>query len=222
MLERLMQCIARYVLAAMCACTGVSATFAQANLQIIVASSTVTAPSMGNTFEVSIFNAGSTASVPIAGFSFGLSVPGGSGVTFTNATISTLTNPYIFAGFTSTPPFSNTAFPNQSFIASDIYDNTGGIVVGPGATFGLGLITFDVASNFSNPTTVTLAGFPSTSLSDDQAGNVTFTGLNGTISLSAVPEPATWAMMGLGASAMLGWCYRRRRAMMKQLEAKVK
>lgn len=182
---------------------------AQANLRIIVNSVVVPPTSTGNTFEVSITNVGNAASAPLAAFSFGLSVPGASGITFTNATINTVTNSYLFLGQSSTPPFSNNSFPNQSFIATDIYAASGGISVNPGQTFGLGLITFDVAAGASSPTTVTLAAFPATSLSDNLANNVPFTGFNGTITIAAVPEPTTWAMLGVGAITAGAWGYRR-------------
>ncbi|HMP17791.1 MAG TPA: PEP-CTERM sorting domain-containing protein [Gemmatales bacterium] len=182
----------------------------QADLQIIVGSVTVDAPSTGNTFEISITNVGNTASASIAGFSFGISVPVTSGITFTDASIATILNPYLFAGNSSTPPFSNTAFPNQAFIASDFYADVGGVVINSNQTFSLGLITFDVASDAVNPTTVTLQAFPATSLSDDLANNVSFTGFNGTITLSAVPEPSTWALLVMSGVALGVWGYRRK------------
>lgn len=217
-----MQFLRKALLTLMVSLLCFSLTYAQADLRIIVGSATVGAPSTGNTLEVSITNVGSTASVPIAGFSFGLSVPGASGITFTDATISTVVNSYLFAGQTSTPPFSLDSFPNQSFIASDFYAQNGGIVINPGQTFGLGLITFDVASNAANQTTVALAAFPTTSLNDDQLNNVTFSGFNGTISLSAVPEPATWAMIGVGSVTLTGWYFRRRQQLMKDAAKKVR
>lgn len=219
-----MQFLRKTLLTLMVSLLCFSLSYAQADIRIIVGSATVGSPSTGNTFEVSITNVGSTASVPIAGFSFGLSVPGASGITFTDATISTVLNSYLFAGQTSTPPFSLDSFPNQSFIASDFYAQNGGIVINPGQTFGLGLITFDVASNAANQTTVTLAAFPATSLNDDNSpipNDVEFTGFNGTISLSAVPEPATWAMIGVGSVTLTGWYYRRRQQMIKDAAKKV-
>lgn len=216
-----MQFTTRFFLAMSVSLLCMSLTYAQANLQIIVGSATVSAPSTGNTLEVSITNVGNTASTPVAGFSFGLSVPGASGITFTNATISTVINSYLFAGQTSTPPFSNVGFPNQSFIATDFYAAAGGINISPGQTFGLGLITFDVASNATNPTTVTLAAFPATGVSDDQGNNLAFTGFNGTITFAAVPEPATWAMIGVGAVSLSGWYYRRRQLQLKAESAKL-
>ena len=217
-----MQFLRKALLTLMVSLLCLSLSYAQADLRIIVGSATVGAPSTGNTFEVSITNVGSTASVPIGGFSFGLSVPGASGITFTDATISTVLNGYLFAGQSSTPPFSNTGFPNQSFIASDFYAQNGGIVINPNQTFGLGLITFDVASNAANQTTVTLAAFPTTSVNDENFDEVLFTGFNGTISLSAVPEPATWAMIGVGSVTLSGWYYRRRQQLMKDAGKKVR
>lgn len=185
-----------------------SLALAQADLRIVVGSVTVPPASTGNTFEVSVTNAGNVASAPLAAFSFGLSVPGASGITFTNASINTVANSYLFLGQSSTPPFSNDSFPNQMFTATDLYAATGGVAINPGQTFGLGLITFDVAIGATSPTTVTLLAFPSTSLSDDAANNVLFTGFNGAITL-AVPEPGTWALMGIGAALISGWTYRQ-------------
>jgi hypothetical protein len=216
-----MQFLRKTLLTLMVSLLGFSLTYAQADIRIIVGSATVGAPSTGNTFEVSITNVGSTASVPISGFSFGLSVPGASGITFTAATINTVLNGYLFAGET-TPPFTTDSFPNQTFTASDFYAQNGGIVINPNQTFGLGLITFDVASNAANQTTVTLAAFPVTSVNDENFNEVAFTGFNGTISLSAVPEPATWAMIGVGSVTLSGWYYRRRQQLMKDAGKKVR
>ncbi|MBL8824584.1 MAG: PEP-CTERM sorting domain-containing protein [Planctomycetia bacterium] len=215
-----MQWLNRWMLAglALFCLTGLAA--AQAALQIIVGSATASSPSTGNTFEVSITNVGNAPSAPLAGFSFGISVPGGSGITFTNATILTALNPYLFLGQSSTPPFSNTAFPNQSFIATDLYATAGGVPVLPGQTFGLGLISFDVAVG-SSDTTVTLAGFPATGLSDENGSTVDYDGFNGLITIAAVPEPATWGMIGLSTMAAAGLWYRQRRNQKLALEARL-
>lgn len=215
-----MQCLNRWLMAGLVLICITGSASAQAALQIIVESVTANSPSTGNTFEVSITNVGNASSAPLAGFSFGISVPGGSGITFTNATIFTALNPYLFLGQSSTPPFSNTAFPNQSFIATDLYATAGGVPIGPGQTFGLGLISFDVAAGASD-TTVTLAGFPSTSLSDENGSTVDYDGFNGLITIAAVPEPATWGMIGLGALSSVGLWYRYRRNQKLAMEAKL-
>lgn len=215
-----MQWMNRWILVCLAWLCILQSTHAQANLQIIVGSATANSPSTGNTFEVSITNAGNAPSAPLAGFSFGLSVPGTSGITFTNATIFTTLNPYLFAGQSSTPPFSNTAFPNQSFIATDLYASAGGVPIAPGQTFGLGLISFDVALGATD-TTVTLAAFPATGLSDENGNNVIFEGFSGLITIAAVPEPATWGMIGLAALSSVGLWYRYRRNQKLAMETRL-
>ena len=149
-------------------------------------------------FDVTLSNPGPTA-ITVGGFSIQLSVPGGSGVGFTGVNTNPTTAPYIFSGTGVVAifgvPFSFDAFPNNSFIASDVEFVFPGITLGAGDTFGLGHITFDVSSppaKVGDVIPVTLGGM--TALSDEFGNDIPFTGANGTITIT--PEAASlliWA-----------------------------
>ncbi len=119
---------------------------------LVMSVDNVTGPSAGQgTFDVLLTNtnpAGGT-SYDVASFSFELSVPAGSGVQFTGANTAFVGPAYIFAGtggasIDPTFTLSLDSFPTTQFTGSDTEFANPGIAVGPGAVFGLGLISYSV------------------------------------------------------------------------------
>src|SRR6266436_2978754 len=77
----------------------------------------IAAPGGTGSFDVILKNPG--ASVNVGGFGIELSVPAGTGVTFTGVNTDTApAEPYIF-GTLQSPPFSFDTFPNMQFSATD-------------------------------------------------------------------------------------------------------
>ncbi len=185
---------------------------AHAGLIVSVQDVSATAGTTGNTLEVDLTNTGGAA-VDIGSFSFEISVAGSSGVTFTSADIDTTVNTYIFAGNSLFGPTIST-MTGTTLDASDIAIS-GSTSLAGGETLGLGLVSFDVAGSAPNgPVTVTLTGFPATSLTAPDLSNIPIDTLNNgtiTISPSAVPEPSSLVSSTLG---LLGaaWLIRRVRA----------
>ena len=186
---------------------------ARASMILAVHSVAVNPGTSGDSFDVTLQNTGGSP-VTVGGFSFGLSLSNVS-ITFTGANTSTVAT-YAFLGDSfdviNSVPFATT-LTSQSVVASDLSNSGVGDVVGVGATVGLGHIIFSVAANAAaGPSTVTLAAFPISSLSDANGGNLAIVLSNGTItinSVAGVPEPSTWTLIGLGMPALL--LARRRR-----------
>lgn len=183
-------------------------------------------PSGTGSFEVLLDNNG-VSSVYVAGFSFQLDLPTPSGVQYQGVSTATVSAPYVFAGVGGETflgagnfDFSNDAFPNTSFSASDIDwlssaadpVNPGlpAIEVAGGTTFGLGLVTYSFLPGGPGglvPVNFVGAG---TSLSNANGDPITFTAEGGNIELQAVPEPSTFAI-GLLAAGAIALAARRRR-----------
>jgi hypothetical protein len=184
---------------------------AQAGFIINVESVSANAGSSGNTLEVTLTNTGSAQT--IAGFSFGIST-GTSNIDFTQATISTTPDTYIFAGDTLSTGRIDTS-NGQALLASDFSASGNGTSVGMGATFGLGEVSFNVAPGTSpGPITVTLNSLQ-TSLSDPSGTGIPATLNGGTITVnssgpSPVPEPSTLLMAVLCCPAGLWMAWRQR------------
>lgn len=185
---------------------------ARADLVVSVGSVTVAPGSTSNSLDVDLTNTGSTG-VSLDGFSFGVSVTN-LDINFTGADIST-TAPYIFAGDSLFGPTISTTV-GSSLIASDV-DVSGGITVAAGSTVGLGRMLFDVSPTASTGIfQVTLAGYPTTSLSDPSGNNVPITTLtNGQIQIasSTVPESSGALSMAGIVLVGMGWLRRRYRFM---------
>jgi hypothetical protein len=181
---------------------------ARADIILTVQSVTVSAGSSNDALDVTLTNTGPN-SVTIGGFAFGLSttVP----ITFTAANISTSTAPYIFTGHSLFGPVISTTPAGQTLEASDNFDVVNaGTTVSAGATVGLGHVLFNVGST-PGIFVVTLAAFPSTSLSSPSGGNVPFTReVNGTITVGVVPEPSSVTLMGVGLAFLAGLARSRR------------
>ena len=184
---------------------------ARAGIIVTVQSVSASTGASGNTLEVDVQNTG--ASVDIASFSFEISVPSSSGVTFTGADISTSLATYIFAGNSFFGP--NIAFGTGTTLDAGDIAVAGSTTLGTGATLGLGLVSFDVAAGTTlGPVTVSLTGYPFTGLTAPDQSNVPIDTLEtGTITISggAVPEPSS---LILGMLGLLGaaWAVRTMRA----------
>jgi PEP-CTERM motif len=182
---------------------------ARAGITVSVQSVSAGAGTTGDTLEVDVQNTG--ASVNIAAFSFEISVPFSSGVTFTGADISTSLATYIFAGNSFFGP--DIAFNTGTTLDAGDLAIAGSTTLGTGETLGLGLVSFDVAAGTPlGPVTVSLTGFPFTSLTDPNQGNVAIDVLEtGTITITgaAVPEPSSLVSATLGLLGVL-WLRRMR------------
>ena len=187
---------------------------------IIQAMDSTAAPGGTGAFDVNLVDTdpAGTAAYQVGGFSFELSVPSTSGVTFTDAEFNTAA-PYIFAGNSldeqSGSPLSidstgNPPFPTQDFTASDDA-SSGATAVGPGDTFGLGHISYKVAPGTPfGPVAVhfeDLGG--ATSFSDPNGVGITFTTQDGTINVA--PEPSQAGMLALMALGLGGLLLKARR-----------
>jgi hypothetical protein len=180
---------------------------ARADLIVQVGSVVAAAGSTGNGLEVTLTNTGPDA-VSIDGFSFGLSVD--PAVDLTGATTATA-SPYIFAGHSAFGPDVATSV-GSSLQASDAYDPAGSAaVLASGATVGLGRVLFDVSALASGVYTVTLEGFPATSLSLGLDDVPITTLVDGSITVeAAVPEPSSAILAIVGVAALAARTARRR------------
>lgn len=160
--------------------------------------SDVPAGSTGNGFDVLLTN-GSAAAVSIDGFFFGVS-SSSADVTFTDATTSSSTAPYIFDGDSLFGPDIIGAGSTATDISgSDI--GLSSFVLTAGTTVALGHVLFDVSPTAPTETvTFDVDDFPGTSLSDDAGNGSPISTLNGgqfeIIGASApVPEPSTLLLL---------------------------
>jgi hypothetical protein len=147
-------------------------------------------------FEVSLTNPSGGTAADVAGFSFELSV--GAGAHFTGVSTATIAHPYLFAGTggASIDPgftFSSDPFPGAIFTAADTEFTFLAIALAPGATRGLGLVTYALDPGASGIIPIRFQA--GSSLSDPDAQPIDFTTAEGRITVSGVPEPSTLAMI---------------------------
>jgi hypothetical protein len=197
---------------------------ARAGIIVTVQSVSADAGTTGNALEVDLQNTGS--SVDIASFSFEISVAPSSGVTFTGATINTLTNMYIFSGNSAQGPNIATSPPGTTLDASD-NAASGSTTVGTNSIFGLGEVFFNLAPSApAGPVVVTLTPFPFTTLTDPNLNNVPIDTLNtGTITVlpaaATVPEPSALISATLGLMTTACFIWTRSRSARKAVTTKV-
>jgi hypothetical protein len=155
--------------------------------------------------------AAATTSATIAGFSIDLKVAAGSGITFTGASDSTA-SPYIFSW--NSMGFLPTVIPPSEIQAND-FAIAGGTLLNPGGPpVGLAHITFSADPSVSlGVIPVTLVDYQGgTSLSDTNNNNLSFSIVNGQITViaSSVPEPSSIALTGMALLLVLLYTRRDR------------
>ena len=180
-------------------------------LQLTVQPVTAKPGDLNDAFNVYVTNLGA-APIDVAAFNFEISTTS-SDITFEQATTGTTLFPYVFAGNSGFGPVVSTSSPGQTLDASDVAAAPNSFtVINPATSFGLGLISFDVAPGAASqvaPVSLnTNLAFTSVS---DQFGNLqTLEFAPGDITVSAVPEPST-GMLVLAPLAGLIWRKRFRR-----------
>jgi hypothetical protein len=184
---------------------------ARADLLLTAESVTAKAGDVNDLFNVYVTNLG-TAPVDVAAFNFEINTTS-TAITFEEATDATTLFPYVFAGNSLFGPVISTSSPGQTLDASDIAAAPNSFtVVNPGASFGLGLISFNVAP--AAPNQVAPVNFnPNSAFTSvsDQFGNLqTLDFASGNITVTAVPEPATGLLLLVPLAGLL-WSKRFRR-----------
>jgi hypothetical protein len=165
----------------------------------------------------------------VAGATLQLELTGsaGSAIQFTNATINTVSAPYIFTqsidGNNGLPLFTNT-LPDTVLMTSDAGDVVGGYpgytTVNTGDTFGLANVSYTVSSTAapgSSDSITFILTSGATSLSDPTGAAISFSAVNGSISLASIPEPTTLTLGTIAALIGLGASWRRRRVDRRRL-----
>jgi len=162
-------------------------------------------------FNVFLTNSGSSA-VHIDTTQFEITASS-SQVNLTSATINTTDYPYIFKGNSGFGPTINTT-SGQTLDASDVAA-TGDSSIAANTSVGLGYVTFSITGTLSAPVTISFNTGPNFTSLAELGNNVPInTFVNGTISPTSVPEPAsivtTSIALVLGGSFF--WRRRIRRA----------
>ena len=189
-------------------------------------------PGFSGTLELDLLNpAGNTQSFQVAGFQFELLAPAGSEVLFTNATTATVLAPYIFSGdsvadtdfggslIISPPPPP----PTDDLLGFDTVATPGAFTtLKPGATYGLGLISFSVDANATSKTVpIQIIPFSSTDphgtqISDPNGGALPFVTSDAliTVHAGAIPEPSSivLALSGVAVTTLAFWARRGARS----------
>jgi hypothetical protein len=206
-LFRLCRGVGRAVLAFVVA-FGIDAS-CQAGL-VIEAPNITVGPGSSGSFDVLITSTG--GSFDVASDTVELALTGLSGVSFTNVSIDTVT-PYIYGALSATTAgstFTFSTFPGTQFEVFDFILSLGATTIGPGDSFGLVNVQYSVAANATPGASGTLTIGPDTTLSDAAGANVDFTAPNGSITISAVPEPSGAILLAIGCATVLVGSARRR------------
>ncbi len=183
---------------------GLTDTPASAGLVIQVENAAAQAGGTGS-FDVVI--SATSGSFDVSAFSVELSVDPGSGIQFTDASVNTTNESYVFGTLQSAPPFAVGSLPTTDLIVADSEMTAPGYVTlagPPTETLGLEHVTFTVAPGTPGgivPVSIMIG--PNTQILDINANSFGFDTTNGaiTVSGSAVPEPSAIAL-GLTAAAV--------------------
>jgi hypothetical protein len=171
---------------------------------IIEAGSATTAAGQTGSFDVLLTS--TSGSFNVSAFSVELSVPAGSGITFTGSSANTTAGGYLFTTLQS-PPLTFATLPATDFIAGDALLSSPFVAtLATGQTFGLEHVTFAVAGGAPSgvvPVSVANLG-TNTELLDINAALISASASNGSINVvgAAVPEPSS-LILGLVAAATL-------------------
>ena len=163
-----------------------------------IATDSFAAGTSNNSLDVTLTN-NTAAAVSIAGFNFEINAASGSGLTFSDAFNTGVSNPYIFAGNSSTGPpgTSISTGVSNGGLTIDANDNVNtpnsSTSVGVGQTVSLGNVLFALSAGSTSPIAITFTTMDQgTSLSDARGGNVNFTTAAGShVGPTAVPELST-------------------------------
>jgi len=167
-------------------------------------------------FDVLLTNTG-VSPVNIAGTAFELSTTN-TDITFTDVTIGTVTEPYIFTTSEFGPDILlGVTGGGQVVSAADLDGSLGapGTSVAAGAMYGIGLVSFSVAPGAVGGETavVNFDAYPATSFSDSAGDNISFTPNSGTIDITETPEPGfAWPVGAVGVALAAVAALRRKRA----------
>jgi hypothetical protein len=171
-------------------------------------------PGSSGFFDVILTDTPSAPTGPfdVAGFNVQLSIDPSSGITITGADIGVPGN-YIFDGFTtfgflvSPPPTGGVIGFNDATV-----NPTDFRTFNAGDSWVLGRVYFTVDPLATTPAEVPIVIDAGITTVTDPGGNpITFSPLNGSISLKSVPEPSSFVLAGLGAG-FVGLALRRRKA----------
>jgi hypothetical protein len=171
---------------------------------VIEAPDVTLAPGSSGSFDVLITSTG--GSFDVASDTVELTLSGLSGVSFTGASIATIT-PYIYGADSATTTGSTFTFSSSPGTTLEVFDfllTLGAQTIGAGDVFGLVNVTYSVDPGATPGASGTLALGTDTSLADAVGNNVSFTALDGSITIaSAVPEPTSVVLLAVGGIAFM-------------------
>jgi hypothetical protein len=183
------------------ACLGTVTPCRAGGLAIEAPNLTGVLPGSTGSFDILLINTNSSggASFNVASDNLAVSLLGPVDITITSVSLTTSAT-YIFAQSIDTNfglPFATINNPPTSFASNDAGDVAAGYpgfqLVSPGQTYGLAHVTYAISSTATGGVdTISIHSINvGTSLSDPQGNPLSFTAMNGSISLLSVPEPAS-------------------------------
>jgi len=197
LVARFAACLSVILLAA-----GDGVSLARASGLVIEVPNVIAQPGTSGSFDVLLADTDPVGGlgIHVAGDAIGFSIVGSSGVSFTNATINTLSAPYIYVDSLDQVqglPLSTNPFPNTSFIASDSeFASPFFRLVNPGDVFGLMNVSYTVSASAPNGSYSLLVDTSgTTSFSDENGKSIPFTVRGGCFT---IPVPPSWILGGTG------------------------
>lgn len=178
---------------------------AHADIVLSAASTTASAGSTGNSFEVDLTNTGSS-DMQIGGFVFEITTTN-SNVTFTDVTTGTTAYSYIFDANSLFGPDLAASSPGQTFDAADVAATPSSYTtLAAGETLGLGEVFFDLAPGASSATVSFNLG--NSSLSDGNGNPISIDSADSGL-INVTPEPASLVLALTGALTLIAAARRR-------------